>query len=149
MGSPYGMPGQPQAGGWPAAPQQSHPVPPQQHQPYQRPTGRRTDNDKGFFGALFDFGFDNFIAPKLVKFLFVISLIAVTIYTIVMVVAGFAMLSQGAESQQAAGVLLIALSPFAWFIGLIVIRLYLELAIVMFKISDDIKDIRDNGAMNR
>ncbi len=148
MGNPYGMPGQPQPGGWPAAPQQSLPLPQQQPQ-YQRPTGRRTDNDKGFFGALFDFGFDNFIAPKLVKFLFVISLIGITIYTIVMVVAGFGMLSQGAQSQQAAGVLLVALSPFAWFIGLIVIRLYLELAIVMFKISDDIKDIRDSGAMNR
>ena len=144
MGNPYAVPGQPQPGGWPG-PQQHYPQP----QPQYRPsTGRRTDNDKGFFGALFDFSFDNFIAPKLVKFLFVISLIGVTIYTVVMIIAGFAMMSE-AGGAKAAGVLLVALSPIAWFIGLIVIRLYLELAIVMFKISDDIKDIRDNGAMNR
>jgi hypothetical protein len=146
LGNPYAVPGQPQPGGWPG-PQQHYPQP--QPQPQYRPsTGRRTDNDKGFFGALFDFSFDNFIAPKLVKFLFVISLIGVTIYTVVMIIAGFAMMSE-AGGAKAAGVLLVALSPIAWFIGLIVIRLYLELAIVMFKISDDIKDIRDNGAMNR
>jgi hypothetical protein len=144
LGNPYAAPGQPQPGGWPG-PQQHYPQPQQQYRPA---TGRRTDNDKGFFGALFDFGFDNFIAPKLVKFLFVISLIGVTIYAIVMVVAGLGMMSQTGGTK-AAGILLVALSPIAWFVGLIVIRLYLELAIVMFKISDDIKDIRDNGAMNR
>lgn len=140
MATPYG-PGQ--QGGWP--PQQ--PQQPHYQQPYRPPTGRRLDNDKGFFGALFDFSFDNFIAPKLVKFLYVLSLIVTTVYAIGLLIFALASIASGDGPQTIVGLLFIVLSPVIWLVGLIVTRLYLELAIVMFKISDDIKDIRDTGAM--
>ncbi|GAA2075468.1 DUF4282 domain-containing protein [Actinomadura alba] len=141
MATPYG-PGQ--QGGWPQQPAQPH----YQQQPYRPPTGRRLDNDKGFFGALFDFSFDNFIAPKLVKFLYVLSLIITTIYAIGVLIFGLISIAAGDGGPSTlSGLLLIVLSPLVWMVGLIVTRLYLELAIVMFKISDDIKDIRDSGGM--
>jgi hypothetical protein len=151
MGNPYdyAMPGNPQPG-WPSAqqyPQQPQSQPqlqPQPQQTYGAPNGHRAANNKGFFGSLFDFTFDNFIAPKLVRFLFVLSMIGLSISTIVMMIAGLATLTQDG-SAKLVGLLLIVLAPLAWFVGLIVIRLYLELAIVMFKISDDLKDIRDNN----
>jgi hypothetical protein len=146
LANPYG-PGQ--QGGWPQQP--GPPQQPQYHaQPAYRPqppTGRRLDNDKGFFGSLFDFSFDNFIAPKLVKFLYVLAMIFTTIYSIALLIAGLVQIGRGGGGVTLAGLLLIVLSPLVWLIGLIVTRLYLELAIVMFKISDDIKDIRDNGAI--
>jgi hypothetical protein len=139
LATPYG-PGQ--QGGWPQQPPQPH-----YQQAYRPPTGRRLDNDKGFFGALFDFSFDTFIAPKLVKFLYVLSLIITTVYAIGLLIAGLLNIASGRSSATLVGLLLIVLSPVIWLVGLIVTRLYLELAIVMFKISDDIKDIRDNGAI--
>ncbi|MBC6457500.1 DUF4282 domain-containing protein [Actinomadura sp. HBU206391] len=139
MATPYG-PGQ--QAGWPQQPQQQH-----YQQPYRPPSGRRLDNDKGFFGALFDFSFDNFIAPKLVKFLYVLSLILTTVYAIALLIYALVSVASGDSAQTLVGLLFIVLSPVIWLIGLIVTRLYLELAIVMFKISDDIKDIRDNGGI--
>lgn len=109
----------------------------------QPPAGPRYDNDKGFFGSLFDFSFDNFIATKLVKFLYVLSLILFSVAAIGYLIAGLVALGNGSGI----GLLFIILAPLIWLVGLIVTRLYLELVIVMFKISDDIKDIRDSGTM--
>jgi hypothetical protein len=135
---PYG-PGQP--GGWQQPGPQS-PYPPQMHPAYpQPPVGPRYDNDKGFFGSLFDFSFDNFIAPKLVKFLYVLSLIVVSIAAIVFVIAGLVGLGNGTP----AGLLALILAPLVWLIYLVAARLWLEFFIVVFKISDDLKDIRDSG----
>jgi hypothetical protein len=140
---PYGPP---QPGGWQQPGPQS-PYPPQAHPGYPPqqppPSGPRYDNDKGFFGSLFDFSFDNFIAPKLVKFLYVLSLILITILAIVFVVAGLVGLGNGSP----ASLLAIILAPLIWLIYLISARLYLEFFIVVFKISDDLKDIRDSGVM--
>ena len=135
---PYG-PGQP-GGGWQQPGPQS-PYPPQPHPGYQPPAGPRYDNDKGFFGSLFDFSFDNFIATKLVKFLYVLSLILISVAAIVYVVAGLLLLSE----RSGLGVLMIILSPILWLFFLVISRLYLELVIVMFKISEDLKDIRDSS----
>ena len=136
---PYGPP---QPGGWQQPGPQS-PYPPQPHPGYQPPSGPRYDNDRGFFGSLFDFSFDNFIATKLVKFLYVLTLIMLSIASLVYLVLGLVALGNGSGY----GLLFIILAPVIWLFGLVVSRLYLELVIVMFKISEDIKDIRDNGAM--
>lgn len=137
---PYGPP---QPGGW----QQPNPqpYPPQAHPGYQPPAGPRYDNDKGFFGSLFDFSFDNFITPKLVKFLYVLSLIIVSIAAIGLVIAGLVSLGNGSP----VGLLSIILAPLVWLIYLILARLWLELFIVIFKISDDLKDIRDSSSTMR
>jgi len=107
--------------------------------------GPRYDNDKGFFGSLFDFSFDNFIATKLVKFLYVLSLIGATIFAIFMLVAGLATLGRSGDASVGYGLLQIIFAPIVWLVWLILTRLYLELVIVMFKISEDLKDIRDSG----
>jgi hypothetical protein len=141
---PYGPPGQP--GGWQQpGPQQ---YPPQQPPPYpQAPVGPHYETDKGFFGSLFDFSFDNFIAPKLVKFLYVLSLIGATIYAIFLLIFGLAALGGGTDSSAGVGLLAIIGAPILWFVWLILARLYLELVIVMFKISEDVRDIRDSGSV--
>jgi uncharacterized protein DUF4282 len=143
MGSPYG-PGQP--GGWQQPPGQQYPQHPQ-HAAYQPPAGPRYDNDKGFFGSLFDFSFDNFIAPKLVKFLYVLFLILISLGAIFYVIVGFGLMASGDDQGAIVGLLVILLSPVLWFLMVMGARLQLELVIVMFKISEDIKDIRDSRTL--
>jgi hypothetical protein len=104
--------------------------------------GPRYDNDKGFFGALFDFSFDNFVSTKFVKFLYVLSLILVSIGTIAFLISGLALIGGGSAGP---GLLLIILTPIFWLLGLLITRVWLERIIVLFKISEDIKDIRDSG----
>ncbi|ACY96693.1 MULTISPECIES: DUF4282 domain-containing protein [Thermomonospora] len=138
MGTPYG-PGQP--GGW--QPQQPYPQP----AGYQPPAGPRYDNDKGFFGSLFDFSFDNFVAPKLIKFLYVLILVLTSVASVFWVVSGFAMMADGSSGAAVGGLFLIILSPVIWFFSVMVARVYLEMLIVMFKISEDLKDIRDSRTL--
>ncbi|REE96041.1 DUF4282 domain-containing protein [Thermomonospora umbrina] len=141
MGTPYG-PGPGQPGGWQQQPQ---PYPPQPA--YRPPAGPRYDNDKGFFGSLFDFSFDNFVAPKLIKFLFVVNLILISLFAIIYVIAGFAFMASGTDSGAVGGLIIIIIAPIAWFLGVMATRVWLELLIVMFKISEDIKDIRDSRTL--
>lgn len=140
MGTPYG-PGQP--GGWQQQPGQPYPPQPA----YRPPAGPRYDNDKGFFGSLFDFSFDNFVAPKLVKFLYVVNLILISLLAIAYVMVGFGLMASGDDSAAVGGLVVIIISPIAWFLGVMVTRVWLELLIVMFKISEDIKDIRDSRTL--
>lgn len=141
MGTPYG-PGQP--GGW----QQPAPAYAAQHQPvYQPPAGPRYDNDRGFFGSLFDFSFDNFVAPKLIKFLFVLSLILISVAAIGWVIFGFAAMASGDDTGALVGLLTIVLAPIIWFLYVMGARVWLELLIVVFKISEDLKDIRDSRTL--
>jgi Domain of unknown function (DUF4282) len=141
MGTPYG-PGQP--AGWQ---QPGQPYPPQPAAGYQPPAGPRYDNNRGFFGSLFDFSFDNFIAPKLVKFLYVLSLILLTLFAIGYIIFGFAAMAAGGDSGALVGLLIIVVTPIIWFLYVMVTRVWLELLIVMFKISEDIKDIRDSRTL--
>lgn len=138
MGSPYAPPGQP---GW----QQPPPGYPQGH--YQPPAGPRYDNDKGFFGSLFDFSFDNFIAPKLIKFLYVLSLVLISLGAVFYVIFGFAMMASGSDSGAIVGLIAIVASPILWFLYVMGSRVWLELMIVVFKISEDLKDIRDSRTL--
>ncbi|WP_158566800.1 DUF4282 domain-containing protein [Actinomadura craniellae] len=143
MANPYG-PG-PQQPGWPQQPGQQY----QHQQPGYPPpaAGHRFANDKGFFGALFDFSFDNFIAPKLVKFLYILLLILVTVGGLVYLVIGFTMLASGTDAGVLGGLLVIVLTPVIWLLSLMMYRVMLELMIVVFKISEDIKDIRDSRTL--
>jgi hypothetical protein len=141
---PYGPP---QPGGrQQPGPQSPYPPQPQPGYPqpgYPPPAGPRYDNDKGFFGSLFDFSFDNFIAPKLVKFRYVLSLIIITILAIGIVVDGIVRVGQSG-GPAVLSLLFIIIAPLVWLIYLVAARLWLEFFIVVFKISDDLKDIRDS-----
>jgi Domain of unknown function (DUF4282) len=115
---------------------------------YPPPAGPVYDNDKGFFASLFDFSFDNFVAPKLVKIMYVLSMIFVTLYVILLLIAPITRVALvGGTSGSVTPILLITIivAPIIWLVMLIITRIFLEMAIVQFKISDDIKDIRDRG----
>ena len=91
---------------------------------YAPPAGPNYENDRGFFGSLFDFSFDNFIAPKLVKFLYVLSLIGATLYVIFILIFGLtgASLAEGSTGLSPLGLVLIIAAPVAWFIMLVISR---------------------------
>jgi hypothetical protein len=91
----------------------------------------------GFFEGLMDTRFDTLITPKLVSFLYVVSMVVVTLLTIGFVIAGFA-------DGGATAVLFLILAPILGLIYLIMIRLYLELIVVAFKIRDAAEEVAVN-----
>jgi uncharacterized membrane protein len=98
--------------------------------------GGRQDG-RGFFESLMDIRFDSLITPKLITLLYVVSMIALTLGTIAFIIAGFA-------EDAGTGILLLILAPIGALIYLIVVRLWLELIVVTFKIREAADKIADN-----
>jgi hypothetical protein len=91
----------------------------------------------GFFESLMDTRFDNLITPKLIRFLYVVSIVLLAIGALVVVVSAFA-------HSAGSGIVALILAPLGALIYLIVVRLWLELIVVTFKIRDAAEQVADN-----
>ncbi len=86
---------------------------------------------KGFFGALFDFGFEHFITPIIVKIVYVLALVGLVLGWLVFLAAGF--------SQDAGyGITVLILGPIAVILYLAFIRMTLEFYLAIVRMSQDI-----------
>lgn len=88
--------------------------------------------NKGFLTTLFDFTFTSFVTTKLIKLLYVIGLIFATVGAIVFIVGGF-------RINAGLGVLALLVSPVIFLIYSLLIRVYLEIIIVIFRIAEDVR----------
>jgi ABC-type uncharacterized transport system permease subunit len=88
------------------------------------------EGPKGFFTTLFDFSFSEFIVPKIVKILFGIGILAAAIGALAFIVWGF-------RGSVISGIITIILSPVVFIIYTILVRVYLEVVLVLFKIADN------------
>lgn len=94
---------------------------------------------KGFFGALFDFSFDNFITPKLVKVLYILVLALIALGFVVGMITGLlSLLRRGGFLM---GVATIVLTPFVTAVYIIVARVSMEITVVIFRIAENIATI--------
>ena len=91
-------------------------------------------SNKGFFSKLFDLSFQEFITTSVIKVIFVIGIIISVIYALILIGAGF---SHGAGS----GIVALILSPVVFFVVVLGVRIYMELILVMFRISDNVAEI--------
>ncbi|MBU1706638.1 DUF4282 domain-containing protein [bacterium] len=89
------------------------------------------EQPKGFFGALFDFTFTDFITTKIIKLLYILLLIAVGVGALVAIVTAFGI------SAWLGLLTLLILAPLGFVIGVICIRVYMEIIIVLFRIAEN------------
>jgi uncharacterized membrane protein len=85
---------------------------------------------KGFFKALFDTSFSAMITVRIIQWLYVLALLGIGLMTLLFVVAAFA-------DSASAGLIVLILSPLIFLISAVFARIYLEMAIVIFKIADN------------
>lgn len=111
--------------------------------------GRR----KGFFGSLFDLSFQHFVTGKVVSFLYVISLIFVSLYALFMagyfsVLLGVFLAATGSEALGwISGVLLfLFLAPLLIFVCVVYVRVVLEIVIVLFRIAENTSTLAEKAA---
>ncbi len=91
-----------------------------------------------FFGSLFDFSFSRFVTIRLVKFLYVISVISLVVVMIGVIIVGFTDAVSGVEV-----VGWIVLGPVLSFLYLLAIRIWFELVVVVFRIGETATEIRE------
>lgn len=109
---------------------------------------------KGFFGALLDVSFTSFITTRVVKVLYVLTLVLLVIGYVVIAVAIFSggeevatirtdgeLTTTGGEPNIALGVLwLLILGPLTLFLYTLLYRVFYELLIVVFRIYENTRD---------
>jgi Domain of unknown function (DUF4282) len=98
-------------------------------------------DSKGFLGALFDFGFQSFVTPKVIKVLYVLIMIGTVVSALVFTIIAFkASLTFGV-------VTLLFGDPLFILIVLAIYRIILEFFVVIFRISEDIRALRERGGI--
>ena len=100
---------------------------------------QRAAGEKGFLGSLFDFSFTSLVTPKIVKVLYIL-------FTIWTALIGLSILVIGFKTGGVAGGLftLVVVEPIFVLLTLGIYRVVLELFIVVFRIHDELKNIREN-----
>ena len=96
-------------------------------------------DDKNFFAGLFDFSFNCSLLRRLVKLLYIISLLGGGIALVACVVLGM-------QQSPAQGLIDLVGGIVILFVGILVARLLLELALQILRIAEGIERATRTGA---
>ncbi len=100
---------------------------------------RQAADSKGFIGALFDFGFTSFVTPRVIKVLYVLIMIGTIVGALAFTITMF-------KISATLGILTLVFgAPLYVLIVLAIYRVFLEFFMVMFRMADDIKALRESG----
>jgi hypothetical protein len=154
MSNESGGPGEYQPGqqGWSGGPQQQPPYPggfgqqqppppgwggypqpgqPGYGQPPTAPVGGPPQQGKGAFSALFDFDFNTFATPTVVKILYVVGMVLLGLLYVGMLIGGF---TQGVG----VGLITLVVGAVVVLFALILFRVTLEFYYALVRMSEDI-----------
>ena len=92
---------------------------------------------KSFFSSLFDYSFTSFITPRIIKVLYVLATILISLWTLFLIVAAFNV------SEGTGGAMLLIGGPLFFLFSMIYARVFLELVIAFFRINGNVQEIRD------
>lgn len=112
-------------------------IPPQQPQPSQSGPGGQGPVNAGVLKTLFDFNFDSFITPKIVKAVYVIATALIVLVTLGMIITAFAMMTDGGAAV-GLGFLFLLAAPIIGLVYLAFVRMSLELYYAVIRLSEDV-----------
>lgn len=88
-------------------------------------------NLKSSFSALFDFSFRRFITIRVIRIMYILALVGISIATLGMLVTAF-------EASAGLGILTLFIgAPIFFVLALLAARVYLELIMVIFRIAEN------------
>jgi Domain of unknown function (DUF4282) len=82
----------------------------------------------GFFRALFDFSFTEFVPSRLIRLLYGIAVVVAAVSAVAAILRGF-------QAGLGAGIIALILSPLIFLLVVIIARVWLEIIIVVFRIE--------------
>jgi len=91
----------------------------------------------GFIASLFDLSFTSFITTKLIKVLYVLGIVGAALWALGM--AGTGVLQGGFS------LILVLISPVLFLIGVIYMRVMMELIMVLFRAAENVTEIARQG----
>jgi len=87
--------------------------------------------DVNFFAGLFDFSFQQVLTRRIVKLLYLIGILGGGIAVVAYVVVGF-------QHSNADGLIALIVGVVSLFVGILIWRVFLELALTILRISEGI-----------
>jgi Domain of unknown function (DUF4282) len=107
----------------------------------RRSATRQAAGERNFFAALFDFTFTSFITTKIIKVLYVLVMIMIGLSALLFTFDAF-------KLNATFGLLTLVIGdPLFIIVVLALWRLYLEFYIVVFRIAEDIRALRERSAI--
>ncbi|TDC44209.1 DUF4282 domain-containing protein, partial [Actinomadura sp. KC345] len=100
----------------------------------------RDPAQKSVIGALFDLNFDHLITTRVVKVVYVITLLPITLVALLLAGYGFEWIAQDAGFF---GIMMIVTAPVLWITQVLVVRILMEFVVNQFKISEYLRVIKD------
>ncbi len=98
---------------------------------------------KGLLKSLFDFQFTSLITVKIIRFVYALI---VVLYSIGALFVFIASLSRGGAGGILTAFILV---PLGYLLYLILTRIWMEILIVVFRMGDDVRAIRERGDLGR
>lgn len=92
--------------------------------------------DRGFLASLFDLSFNEFITTRLIKVIFVLGIVIAGLLS-------FSMFVGGASQGFFPFLMMLIVAPLLFLVYVVVLRVWLELVIVIFRIAENIQRIAD------
>ena len=92
---------------------------------------------RGFFADLFDFSFKEFITIRIIKVIYILGLVVIGIGALFALVTGLSAGGSGAVTT-------LIFVPLGALLGVIFVRVYLELVVVIFRIGENSTEIARN-----
>jgi hypothetical protein len=90
---------------------------------------------KGLLGGLMDFSFSEFITTRVIKVLYILSILMAALVAL-------GMLIRGAQSGPGGAFLGLIAGALVFFIYVLFARVWLEIIIVVFRIAENTRDLR-------
>jgi hypothetical protein len=103
------------------------------------PPQREARPTKGFIASLFDTNFDHMVTVSLIKIVYRIQLVLISLFAIVMAWYGLAFL----EWNTTLGIMTLIATPLVWIALVLGVRMTLEFLINQFKISEYLRIMKD------
>lgn len=88
------------------------------------------NQNQGFIQGLLDFSFTTFITQKLIKVIYGLGIALLCLWALILIVGAFG-------QSFTIGVTTAVFAPIGLLVAVIVLRIYLEIAIVLFRIADN------------
>jgi Domain of unknown function (DUF4282) len=105
-------------------------------------SGARTQEARSFLSALLDFSFESLVTTKIIKFVYIIMVALAGLYGLVLLYFAFANFAGGSIVT---GLLMLIAAPLVFLFLVVLYRIALEVVMVVFRIGEDIREIRNRG----
>jgi hypothetical protein len=107
--------------------------------PRGRLASARPAGEPGFLGSLFDFNFASFVTPKIIKSVYLLAVLTLGVSAIAFISNGFGLnVPFGVVTR-------VILAALYFFLSLASFRMVLEFFMVVFRMAEDLHDVRERG----